>query len=109
MFKYVAGIVLFFVAWYYLGETWQVIAPFLFVIFIYHKIHKFVVGLKARFDLASAPNLATAQQQQHQQGQESNAKPAQQEVRRQPPPVQQIASTEESDEEFMARVRAMNQ
>ncbi len=108
MFKYVAGIVLFFVCWYYLGETWQVIAPFLLVKLVYHKIHKFVVGIKSSFQAKLGNNVVNTQNQQPSQEQERAQTSAITEVKRAPEPVQQLAPTEESEEEFIARVRAMN-
>ena len=108
MFKYVAGIVAFFLCWYYLGETWQVIAPFLLVIFVYHKIHKFVVGIKSSFQAKLGNNVVNTQNQQPSQEQERAQTSAITEVKRAPEPVQQLAPTEESEEEFIARVRAMN-
>lgn len=108
MFKYVAWIVVFFVCWYYLGETWQVIAPFLILIFVYHKIHKFVVALKASFQTNASSTPAAAPVQQHAQEQDRAPTAPIQEVKRAPEPVQQTAPVEESEEEFIARVRAMN-
>lgn len=108
MFKYVAWIVVFFVCWYYLGETWQVIAPFLILIYVYHKIHKFVVGIKTSFQTNVATTPAAAPVQQQTQEQERAPTTPIQEVKRAPEPVQQMAPVEESEEEFIARVRAMN-
>lgn len=108
MFKYVAGIVVFFLCWYYIGPAWQVIAPFLILIFVYHKVHKFVVSIKASFRKEANTENANAQQQQHSQQQEHAQSTAQPAVKRAPEVVQQLAPTEESEEEFIARVRAMN-
>lgn len=108
MFKYVAGIVAFFVAWYYLGEIWQVIAPFLFVIFIYHKVYKFVVGFKASIFKTENTQNAIAPQGQHSQVQVGAQSIPTPQVKRAPEPVQQLTPNEESEEEFIARVRAMN-